>query len=483
MGWIGVDLDGTLAKDTGWKGADHIGEPIPAMVDRVKGWLADGKEVRILTARVSDNPDAADPIKKWCKKHLGQELDVTCEKDPELEELWDDKAVGVEHNKGTKAESIAFDLLEDIESKMPHLVRQFPDVPEDVIRRIATVDPTAQKTYITWLLRRYRTEPENIPLDDPDSKLRHALHIFDVSKRRKSFAGSNDIMSYATVGELLDIAGVAEDHSMDVVRSYGQLRLHHVTTPEAARKLAIGLGKSFNERQTSWCTVALMTAKGYLEDGPLYTVLRGNESYAQIHFARRGSGSNLQAKNAQNQDFNEEFARQLIPLFDELPDAVGAWSEWGMTYKHPIPPQPARWVIDDIRRTNAMEKYHQMFIAERWEGWSPRCRECRGTGRTHDGRCKQCNGEGVVHHPPYTNPNCPQCHGEREVDGAACPGCLSVIEQRWVLRRPIFEEIFNRAIEDNNRRILLEIGREIPAKPGYAPAGPQALFNVLHPPN
>lgn len=379
-------------------------------------------------------------------------------------------------------ESIAYELLEDIESKMPHLVRQFPSVPEDVIRRIAAIDPTAQKTYITWLLRRYRTEPENIPLDTPDSPLRHALHIFDVAKRKKSFAGSNDIMAYATVGELLDIAGVAEDHSMDVVRAYGQLRLHHVTTPEAARKLAIGLGKTYPERQTSWCTVALVTARSYLDDGPLYTVLNGTDSYAQVHFGRRSSNSQLQAKDAQNHDISEDFARQLIPLFDELPDAVRAWDEWGMAYARPVPPTPARWVIDDARRAAALEKYRRMFIAERWEGWSPQCRECRGTGRTHDGRCKQCSGEGVVHHGPYTNPNCPQCHGEREVDGAACPGCLSVLEQRWVLRRPIFEEIFNRAIEDNNRRVLLEIGREIAAKPGYTPSGAQALYNVLHPP-
>jgi len=28
-GWVGVDLDGTLAHYDGWKGADHIGEPGP----------------------------------------------------------------------------------------------------------------------------------------------------------------------------------------------------------------------------------------------------------------------------------------------------------------------------------------------------------------------------------------------------------------------------------------------------------------------
>jgi hypothetical protein len=35
---IGVDLDGTLAKYGEWRGVEHIGEPIPPMVDRVKGW-------------------------------------------------------------------------------------------------------------------------------------------------------------------------------------------------------------------------------------------------------------------------------------------------------------------------------------------------------------------------------------------------------------------------------------------------------------
>ena len=42
-GWIGVDLDGTLAHYEGWKGIEHIGAPVPAMLERVKNWLAEGK--------------------------------------------------------------------------------------------------------------------------------------------------------------------------------------------------------------------------------------------------------------------------------------------------------------------------------------------------------------------------------------------------------------------------------------------------------
>jgi hypothetical protein len=54
-GWIGVDLDGTLAHYSEWKGPDSIGEPVPLMLARVKEWLAKGLEVRIVTARAGDS--------------------------------------------------------------------------------------------------------------------------------------------------------------------------------------------------------------------------------------------------------------------------------------------------------------------------------------------------------------------------------------------------------------------------------------------
>lgn len=46
--WIGVDLDGTLARTTRGDGV-KIGPPIPAMVARVANWLRQGKRVRVLT--------------------------------------------------------------------------------------------------------------------------------------------------------------------------------------------------------------------------------------------------------------------------------------------------------------------------------------------------------------------------------------------------------------------------------------------------
>lgn len=103
--WIGVDLDGTLAEYDGWRGIHHIGEPVPAMVERVKTWIKVGIEVRIFTARVCvDEPERGQVvgiIRDWCATHIGQTLPVTNIKDFGMVELWDDRAVAVEPNEGT----------------------------------------------------------------------------------------------------------------------------------------------------------------------------------------------------------------------------------------------------------------------------------------------------------------------------------------------------------------------------------------------
>jgi hypothetical protein len=112
-GWIGVDLDGTLAEYDGWKGPEHIGKPVPAMAFRVKKWLAEGKDVRIFTARVShdgsparvaDAADASDAISSWCKENFGQRLPITNQKDYAMVELWDDRCVQVEPNTGRRVD-------------------------------------------------------------------------------------------------------------------------------------------------------------------------------------------------------------------------------------------------------------------------------------------------------------------------------------------------------------------------------------------
>ncbi len=108
-GWIGVDLDGTLAHYEGWKGVMYIGAPIPAMMDRVKRWLAEGRDVRIFTARISHDGTedrlmeaqlARTAIEHWCRHYVGRVLQITNVKDYAMIELWDDRAVQVHANTG-----------------------------------------------------------------------------------------------------------------------------------------------------------------------------------------------------------------------------------------------------------------------------------------------------------------------------------------------------------------------------------------------
>ncbi len=102
-GWIGVDLDGTLAVYNGWEGPEHIGPPVYKMLDRVKKWRAEGYEVRIFTARVSKEDEAVEArkrIEEWCLLYLGEILPITHMKDYQMMELWDDRCVQVIPNTG-----------------------------------------------------------------------------------------------------------------------------------------------------------------------------------------------------------------------------------------------------------------------------------------------------------------------------------------------------------------------------------------------
>jgi hypothetical protein len=127
-GWIGVDFDGTLATYDKWVHESHCGEPIAPMVKLVKKWRAEGRDVRIFTARVFPVAFAAPTafhgewaiipgvglpserikgcglaitaIQAWCKEHLGEILPITCVKDYGMIELYDDRAVQVRANTG-----------------------------------------------------------------------------------------------------------------------------------------------------------------------------------------------------------------------------------------------------------------------------------------------------------------------------------------------------------------------------------------------
>lgn len=112
QGWCGVDLDSTLAIYVSGQ-FPEIGEPVPAILTIVKRLLEEGRDVRIMTARVgnlfkhdvskAEFDDACVQltlVEQWCQKHLGRVLPVTAVKDYDMDFLLDDRAVTVEKNTG-----------------------------------------------------------------------------------------------------------------------------------------------------------------------------------------------------------------------------------------------------------------------------------------------------------------------------------------------------------------------------------------------
>jgi hypothetical protein len=130
--WIGVDLDGTLAyadDDAKWN-RYHIGDPIPAMAERVREAILSGERIKIFTARVGtgagfspvsgyeDTQEFADQqremIQDWTEEHFGVRLEVTAQKDWAMKELWDDRAKEVVKNTGRFAIDFWKALFRDI---------------------------------------------------------------------------------------------------------------------------------------------------------------------------------------------------------------------------------------------------------------------------------------------------------------------------------------------------------------------------------
>ena len=100
-GWIGVDLDGTLAfyDPSDWK-EDCIGKPIPLMVERINNWLTQGYEVKIFTARYHSGPKVIGLIKDWLESVGLPRLEVTATKDYAMLMLYDDRCTQVKINTG-----------------------------------------------------------------------------------------------------------------------------------------------------------------------------------------------------------------------------------------------------------------------------------------------------------------------------------------------------------------------------------------------
>ena len=97
--WIGVDLDGTLARYEAYQ-EGVVGDPIWPMVERVRAVLAAGQyDVRVFTARANNFNDVT-AIRDFLIMAGLAGLEITDHKDPACIEIWGDRCRQVLRNAG-----------------------------------------------------------------------------------------------------------------------------------------------------------------------------------------------------------------------------------------------------------------------------------------------------------------------------------------------------------------------------------------------
>lgn len=123
--YILIDLDGTLAEYTTWKGIEHIGEPVQSELEFVKGMIAADVRVKIFTARVNndsaeDNRKAIMAIRNWLEANdLPRNMEITNMKDWQCIGIRDNIAFPVVTNTGmTYTKALNLTIIEGATNKV-----------------------------------------------------------------------------------------------------------------------------------------------------------------------------------------------------------------------------------------------------------------------------------------------------------------------------------------------------------------------------
>ena len=208
-------------------------------------------------------------------------------------------------DKVTAAE-LADALLEDLESKLPVLMQQFPEFTRDEIVEIARADPTPQNKYTAWLLRLSRQRRMR---EEDFANVAEALRKYDWLKNREDFEGERDINRYRTVEDLFEVVqrhspqrALGIDKEPELCR--GDLCVFKFERDEAASLMRLS-------QDVAWCVKDRSTAMSYLGRGPMYVVTKNNRLYA---LASTGG----EVRDVHDRNLSDAALLEIAPLFNDL---------------------------------------------------------------------------------------------------------------------------------------------------------------------
>lgn len=235
-------------------------------------------------------------------------------------------------------------LFEDVETRLPELRRQFAEFSDDVIRSLASADPSGDRCiHLTWLLRMLRKG--DIAIGDDLEPLTELLTQFMLMREnRKIWKSTSDIGQYKSVEDLkkaVDLAKIEVEKQEQAfkeecvtdqkqIAEHGIYTLYYLPTPAAVvgfcfgsqpmptKSLAMTIthGTRTPERDASWCTVNYETARTrYLAKGKLFGIREHGEVAYQLFLAKSGSDVASEIHDTQNGTVSAETLKAIAPLF------------------------------------------------------------------------------------------------------------------------------------------------------------------------
>ena len=228
-------------------------------------------------------------------------------------------------------------FCEDIESKLPYLQQQFPDLSEEEILGVVEYDPTGKKgKYAPWILKQKKRGADLSTVGD-------ALNDFSRLSKIKGFEGSPNINSYNSLDELLTVISNNKDlqsktgefkekqrTGAEMLGKEGSLAVIRISNPESAAKLC---------RKTEWCVKDPKYSKNYLKKGPLYMVTKDNKPYALIHL------ETTSAKDVADRTLSERTAGEIKGVLEKY---VPGFSEKIAEHGHGLTSNMREFLLDEF---------------------------------------------------------------------------------------------------------------------------------------
>ena len=204
---------------------------------------------------------------------------------------------------------------EDVQNKLPVLLRQYPRFDEDYILSLAQFDPTGKiGKYVPWMLKLANKGDLIFPEDG--EKVRDVLDAFMIQVKSPEFRDPKDINAYKSFGDLAEVIEdnegltsktlskkISEKQGVNIIYDEDPYKIYKIATKEAAAKMC---------RHTKWCVKDPKYSTHYLNRGPLFMLVKNDEPYVLFHFETKD------IKDVFDRPITKEIADEIYPIISQF---------------------------------------------------------------------------------------------------------------------------------------------------------------------